>query len=97
MSTAKPGRKPNLLHSTGSVKRLGEKTSKMSTAPNSMLMIAMSRTSSAEMSILLTLKALMILASVIGSNSALTWESQACTSDPWTGCAGTGAVDDDDD
>ena len=67
----------------------------MSTAPSSMLMIAMSRTSSAEMSILLTLKALMILASVIGSNSALTWESHVCTSDPWTGCAGAGTEDED--
>ena len=96
-STAISGRKPNLLHNVGSVERLGEKTSKISTAPNSMLIIAMSRTSSAEMSILLTLNALMILASVLGSSSALTWESHVWTSDPWTGCAGTGTVDDDDD
>ena len=60
-------------------------------------MIPMSRTPSAEMSMLLTLKALMILASVIGSNSALTWESHDWTSDPWSGWAETGTVDDDDD
>ena len=69
----------------------------MHTAPNSTLMIAMSRTSSAEMSILLTLNAVMILASVLGSNSALIWEDHVWTSDPWTGCAGTGTVDDDDE
>ena len=38
-----------------------------------------------------------MFASVIESNSASTWESHVCTSDPWTGCAGTGTVDDDDD
>ena len=40
---------------------------------------------------------MMMLASVIGSNSALTWESHDWTSDPWTGWAETGTVDDDDD
>ena len=69
----------------------------MSTAPNSMLIITISLTSFAEMSISLALKALMILASVLGSSSALVLESHDWTSDPWTGCAATGTVDDAED
>ena len=49
------------------------------------------------MSTALTLKTLMILASMLGSSSASILESHDWTSDPWTGCAATGTEDDADD